>query len=100
MGELYPDNPALYAQRIRASYRKFLKYHSEYPKFDKRNNAIVKITVAEAKRVVNLSDKEIIRTYHRNERNNTMLRMVRLINQSTELMIEADKISQKEKLSK
>ena len=97
MKKMYPVNPTLYAQRIRASYQKYLKYHSEYPKFEPRNKALMKRVVTEAKKVVNLSDTEIIKTYFGNEKANAMLRALRLINESTEIMIERDKIREKKK---
>ena len=97
MIKIYPDNPTLYAQRIRASYRKYLKYHSEYPKFEPRNKASIKRLVTEAKRVVKLSDTDIIKTYFDNEKGNAMLRALYVFNKSTEIMIEVDKIRQKER---
>jgi len=95
MVKTYPDNPALYARRIRTSYRIYLKYHSEYPNFEPPNKALVKKLVTEAKRVVNLSDTEIIKDYFDNERKNAMLRALRMINKLTEIKIQADKISEK-----
>jgi len=97
MIKIYPDNPTLFAQRIRASYLKYLKYHSEHPKFETGNKALIKRLVTEAKKVVNLSDTEIIKTYFNDERENAMLKAIRLINKSTEIMIEADKIMGKER---
>jgi hypothetical protein len=97
MKKIYPDNPTLYAQRIRASYQKYLKYHSEYPKFEPYNKALIKRQVIEAKKVVNLSDTNIIKTYFGNERGNAMLTAFRTFNKSTEIMIELDKIREKEK---
>ncbi len=98
MVKIYPDNPALYARRIRTSYRIYLKYHSKYPNFEPPNKALIKKLVTEAKRDVNLSNTEIIKSYFDNERENVMLRALRIINKLREIKIHADNINEKERL--
>ena len=91
--KIYPENPKLYSQRIKASCKyyvdnfKMLESKSDNPMSKKVDNILRKF----ARRIIKMDDAEIVKECFGNERTQLSLKALRLLNKGIRFKKENEK---------